>query len=557
MFILSANYNFRDGFMTRFIRLLLIALMVMVGLILAGCGDGVTLVDKGNKTGVLHVGNGAEPKSLDPQIVTGLPGAHVVSALMEGLVSVNPKTLEPAPGVAKSWDISDDGLIYTFHLRDNAKWSNGDPVTADDFVYSYKRILSPALGAKYAYSLYALKNAKAYHLGEIKDFDKVGAKALDKRTLRLTLNAPTPYFLSLLNHHSWYPVHPPTIAKHGEIDQPGTAWTRPGEYVGNGPFILKDWELNRRIVVTKNPNYWDADNVALNKVCFYSIDKAQAEERAFRGGQLHITETLLPSKIEAYQKNNPKALSVSPYLGTYYYLFNATKPPFDNPKVRKALAMAIERDKIVRHVTKGGQKPAFSFTPPNTAGYTAEARLEENVAEAKKLLAEAGYPDGKGFPRASLMFNTSESHLKVAQAIQRMWKKNLNVDIELLNKEWKVFLESQNRKDYDISRAGWIGDYNDPNTFLDLWVTDGGNNRAGWSNKNYDALIGEAAKTSDPKTRMELFQKAERILMDEAPVMPIYVYSRVGLIRPEVKGWYPNILDIHPLKYVRLETEVK
>ncbi len=367
------------------------------------------------------------------------------------------------------------------------------------------------------------------------------------------LNNPVPFFLSLLYHHSLYPVHRATIEKFGKIDSRVSKWTLPGNYVGNGAFVLKKWELNKIIVVKKNPYYWNASKVRLNEIDFYPVDNAQTEERMFRAGQLHITSTVPIDKIEVYEKKSPGLIRIDPYMGTYYYMINTLKKPFDDPRVRRALAMSVDRKQIVEKVTKGGQKPAYAFTPPNTMGFTAKSAIPYDIEGARKLLAEAGYPDGKGFPETELIYNTNDAHRKIAVAIQQMWKKALNIDITLYNQDWKVFLDNQRTLNFTIARAAWIGDYPDPNTFLDMWVTGGGNNHTGWSNKTYDSLIARAAETIDKKERYGYFQQAEKILAEDVPIIPIYTYTRVYLIRPEVKGWYPNILDHHPYQYVYLE----
>ncbi|NKB25327.1 MAG: peptide ABC transporter substrate-binding protein [Kiritimatiellae bacterium] len=517
-----------------------------------GCRPKIDPVEHGNHKQILHIGNGTEPQDLDPHIVTGVPEHNIISALLEGLVAEDPKTLQPIPGVAEDWEVSPDGTVYTFDLRKNAQWSNGDPVTAHDFVFSYKRILAPALGSEYAYMLYVIKNAKDFHKGTITDFLQVGIKAMAHDILEITLENATPYFLSLLNHYSWFPVHPPTILKHGRIDERGTKWTRSENFVGNGPFVLDTWKINDMIIVKKNETYWDADNVRLNAIHFHPIEDERTEERAFRSGQLHITGSVPLSKIEVYKEKKPDLIKISTFLGTYFYRINVHRPPLNDVKVRRALAMAIDREGIVKNVTKGGQQPAYAFTPPDTAGYTTRTRIPSDIHQAKKLLAEAGYPNGMGFPKIELLYNTSEGHRTLAQAIQQMWKKDLNINVKLLNQEWKVYLDTVKQQNYNIARAGWIGDYVDPNTFLDMFVTDGGNNDTGWSNPEYDQRIREVAKISNFPQRMEHFQQAETILLDQTPIIPIYFYTRVYLIQPNVKGWYENLLDHHPYKYVYL-----
>jgi len=519
---------------------------------IAGCRQRETPVSMGNRNGILHLGNGSEPKDLDPHIVTGVTEHNVLSALFEGLVAEHPKTLAPVPGTADHWTISPDLSSYRFHLRPDAKWSNGDPVTADDFVFAYRRMLSPRLGAPYAYMLYCIKNAEAYHRGTITDFSQVGVTAPDPQTLVIDLNAPTSYFLSMLSHFAWFPVHRPTILAHGEIDTIGSDWTRPGNLVGNGPFTLTEWIHNKHISVSKSATYWDHQQVSLNGIRFYPIGDHAIEERAFRAGQLHVTGTIPIDRIAHYQKNAPELLHLDPYLGCYYYLFNVRRKPLDDPRVRLALAKAINRQQIVDYVIKGDEAPALHFTPPDTAGYTSRAVITESVEEARKLLAEAGFPDGNGFPRLTLLYNTADAHARIAAVLQQMWKQNLGIEITLVNMEWKVYLQQTQSGQYDIARAGWIADYVDPTTFLDLWMTGGGNNRTGWSNPDYDALVAKAATIADTDDRYAVLQQAEEILMRESPIMPIYFYRSKSLIAPSVQGWHPTILDHHPYKHVRL-----
>jgi len=517
-------------------------------LLLAGL-LGIALTGRGADK-VLHFGNGAEPEDLDPHIVTGVVEHNIIVALTEGLVSEDPKTLDPVPGVAERWDISEDGRVYTFHFRETARWSNGDPVRPADFIYSARRILNPMLAAEYAYMLHVVKNAKAYNAGDIKDFAEVGFSVPDERTLRIELEAPTPYFLSLLNHFSWFPVHPPTVEKFDGFARRGTAWTRPGNHVGNGPFVLAEWSPKNRLVVRRSPTYWDASTVKLDAITFHPVENADTEERMFRANQLHRTTTVPLSKIDTYKKRNPEMLRIDPYLATYYYIFNTTRKPFDDPRVRRALALAIDREMLVERVVKGEKTPAYSFTPPGTAGYTPEAKIEGDVKLAQKLLAEAGFPGGRGFRSFTLLYNTSDTHRVIAEVIQQMWKRNLNIDCTLNNLEWKVYMDTRRRGDFDVCRAGWTGDYNDPNTFLDLFVKDSGNNHSGWVREEYDQLIFGAARATTTQERFALFQKAEAMIIADLPVLPLYYYTSVYLLSPRVQGWYPTILDHHPYKHV-------
>jgi oligopeptide transport system substrate-binding protein len=519
----------------------------------AACRRSETAVEKGNRLQILHKGNGKEVQDLDPHIVNGVSSFNVLSALFEGLVAEDPHDLHPVPGVAETWESSPDEKVYTFHLRHDARWSNGEPVTASDFVDSYHRILSPALASDVAYMLYPVAHAEAFNAGKITDFSQVGFRAQDDWTLEITLGSPTPYFLSLLSHYSWFPVHLPTIQKYGPGFERGSRWTRPGRFVGNGPFTLEEWRLNDRIRVQKSATYWDAKTVGLNAIVFHTIDSNDVEERAFRSGQLHVTDSIPVNRIDRYRREHPELLRVDPYLGTYFFRVNVTRPALNNRLVRRALAMAIDRQAIVENVWRGGQLPAGCFTPPNTAGYTCEALIPSDPDGARKLLAEAGYPDGRGLPQIEILFNSSENHKLTAEAIQQMWRKELNVNAALINQEEKVYFDSRRQMNYQIIRSTWIGDYNDPNSFLNIWTTGGGNNQTGWANPEYDRLIAEAEKTADQTARYAAFQKAEAILLDEAPILPVYFYTHAFLLRPSVKGWFPTILDHHPYKHVHLE----
>jgi oligopeptide transport system substrate-binding protein len=500
---------------------------------------------------ILRVGNGTEPQDLDPHVVTGVPEHKIITALFEGLVTYAADG-GIAPGVAQYWDISDDGLVYTFHLRDTAKWSNGEPITSEDFVRSFQRILTPSLGAEYAYKLFPLVGAEDFNTGKLTDFSKVGATAVDALTLRLTLTNPTPFLLESLNHYAWFPVHLPTVEKFGGAARKGTAWTRPGNIVSNGPFNLVSWKPNQVITVTRSPTYWDHDNVKLDGIEFYAIDNADSEERLFRTGGLDYCYGLPLSKIETYRREHPDTYRATPYYGVYYYRLNVTKKPLDDQRIRRALALAIDRESIVKNILRdAGQTPADNFTPPS-AKFTSTARIAGDLAEAKRLLAEAGYPDGKDMPSVEILFNTSDSHRVIAEAIQQMWKTRLGVNATITNQEWKVFLDTNRTLNYQISRAGWIGDYDDPHTFLELWVTGGGNNQTGWSNADYDRLLRTALETRTEADRMAVYQKLEALLADEVPVIPIYFYTRVYAISPKVKNWITTPLDNRGWKWIDL-----
>jgi oligopeptide transport system substrate-binding protein len=528
--------------------------ILAIGLLLAaGCAPRETNVERGDREQVLHRGIGPEIADLDPQLATGTSEYSVLSALFEGLVSEDPVDLHPVPGVAETWEVSSDGLNYTFHLRANATWSDGKPVTADDFLRSWQRVLTPSLGADCATLLYVVQNAESYHKGLLTDFAQVGFAAPDARTVRITLDHPSPSFLNLLNHPVWLPVPVSTIAQYGPVAQRGTPWTRPGRFVGNGPFLLKEWKPNQEIVVEKAPAYWDAARVRLHGIHFHTIESLDAEERAFRTGQLHLTEALPLGKIDTYRRDAPQLLRQDPYLGTYFFRLNVRRPFLNQPAVRRALSLALDRDTLARDVLRGAQLPAAAFTPPGLDGYTPPPLLHTDFAEARRLLAGAGYPGGQGAPPVEILFNTSENHRVIAEAVQEMWRRELGLEVRLANQENKMLLQARRTGDYQVLRSSWIADYADPASFLDLWTSDNGNNHTGWASSDYDHLLFEAARTADPAARSELFRRAEVLLLTEAPILPVYHYRHVFLIQPSVKGWHPTLLDHHPYKYVSLE----
>ncbi len=494
--------------------------------------------------GIFLVGNGAEPEGLDPHIVTGVPEHHILICLFEGLVRMDPKDLTPIPGAAERWEISDDGLVYTFHLRRDGKWSNGDPVDANDFTYAWRRILTPTLAAEYAYLLYPMRNARAYNEGSIDDFSQVGVRVIDDHTLEVTLEHPTPYFFTLQCHYTWFPLHQETIEKFGAMDERATKWTRPGNLVGNGPYLLSRWVPNSVIQVRPNPHYWDRAGLRNDGVDFLPVTDEQTEERMFRAGELHATGNVPSAKVPDYLENSPELIRIDPYNGAYFYRVNVTRPPFDDVRVRKALAMTINRDAITTSIVRAGQTPAHFLTPPNVDGFTAEAHVPYDLERARRLLADAGYPQGEGFPTIDILYNTSEQHQVIAEAIQQMWKRELGIDVTLTNQEWAVYLSttSNERLDFDIARAGWIGDVEDAINFLECFTTGNGNNRTGWENPEYDDVLARVLKENDKTKRHRLYQEAEAILMDELPVIPIYHYTRPMLVQPEVRDYQTNIL---------------
>jgi oligopeptide transport system substrate-binding protein len=526
--------------------------LALLAALLAGCGRRETPVEQGNREQVLHRGVGYEVTGLDPALETGIAEQAIDSELFEGLVAEDPRDLHPVPGVASSWEQAPDGLSYTFHLRPQARWSNGDPVTAGDFIAAWRRVLTPSLGASYATELYVLQGAEAFNKGLTRDFTQVGVSAPDARTLRVALEHPCPSFLSLLSLMPWLPVNLASIEAKGPAYSRGTPWTRPGNLVGNGPFVLTEWKADSVIVARKSPTYWDAGSVRLREIHFYPIDSLDAEERAFRAGQLHITDAIPVSRIEESRRDLPQCLRVDPYLGTYFYRLNVRRPFLSDARVRRALSLAVDRQAIVSRITRGGQAPAASFTPGGLGGYEAPVLARTDFEAARRLLAEAGHPRGEGLPPLELLFNNSESHRLIAEAVQETWRRELGIVVRLSNQEEKTALAARRAGDYDILKSDWIADYPDPASFLEVWRSDSGNNETGWSNADYDSALFAASRAPDPASRNALYRKAETILLESAPIIPVYFYTHVFLIRPSVHGWYPTLLDHHPCKAVWL-----
>ncbi len=534
-------------------RFKLVSLAFLGAILLSGCGGGIPNADEAAEQGILLIGNGAEPESIDPHLFTGHPDATIIASLTEGLIAYHEfDDSLPEPGIAESWESHDNAQRWIFHLRD-AQWSNGAPVVADDFVYSFKRVLSKALASEFASMLYLMKNARAYHTGEIDDFSQVGVKAVDDKTLEFNLEGPSPHFLSVLTHPTWYPVHQDTIESFGGIDNRISQWTRPGNYVGTGPFVLEEWVTNQIIKVRKNPLYWDADNVALEGIYFFPISDLHTENRSFENGQLHLTKELPSDLIDKY-KGEPTYRN-DPAIIVYYYMINTTRPPLDDVRVRQALSLALDRRSITDDVVRRGETPATGYTPPGFTNYDPPTPLRYDPDKARELLAEAGFPNGEGFPLKQILFNNHSGHQAIAEAIQQMWKETLNIDVELFNQEWKVYLDTRNRMDYDIARAGWVGDFMDPDTFLQIWITEENDslNDTGWSNPEYDSLLRKGYQANSIEERYRNFEIAEGIMLEELPCIPIYWYRRPFLIDPRLKGWNPKQLDAHHFKFLRFE----
>lgn len=500
-------------------------------LLLSGC-SGAKQSGPGAKEQIIRYNVCTEPETLDPAMATGMPEATIMLQLFDGLTRYDANQ-EIKPGIAEKWDISNDGLTYTFKLRE-AKWSNGEPLKAQDFVYSWLRVLAPETASEYAYQLFYIKGAEEYNSGKGKKED-VAVKALDDRTLQVVLRSPAPQFLGLTAFQALYPVYEKNV-------QGNQKWfTDPNLYISNGPFKIVSWEHQQKVVMEKNPNYWDAASVKLNKLEIFLIDSIDTGFNMYKTGLLDFQDEVPVQEMAALKGS--KELQIATDASIYFYRFNVTKKPFDDARVRKALAMAIDRGQLCENVLQAGEKPALAYVPygfKDADGKDFRQNggnlFKEDVAEAKNLLAQAGYPEGQGFPKFTILYNTSENHQKIAEAIQQMWKKNLGVEATLQNVEWQVYMDKMSKLDFNICRSGWSPDYLDPLSFIDMFVTKGGNNRTGWSSAEYDRLVAEVNSTNDQKTRMDAMHKAEKILMDEMPVMPIFFYTNPGLIKENVKN---------------------
>jgi oligopeptide transport system substrate-binding protein len=492
-----------------------------------------------------------EPKTLDPHGVSGTWENYIVGDAFMGLLT-DAADATPIPGAAESWTISDDGLTYTFRLRDH-QWSDGKPVTAEDFVYSFRRILDPATAAEYASIMFPIKNAQAINSGATKDLESLGVKALDDRTLQVTLESPTGYFLELLTHYTAYPV-----PRH-VIEAKGADWVKPGNFTSNGAFQVIEWTPHARVVAAKNPRFYDAANVKFDQVIYYPDEDRNAVTKRFRAGEIDYVDDFASEQIDFLRRELPQETRIHPYLGTYYYPINNSKPPFTDPRVRHALSLAVERPAITDKVLKTGELPAYGVVPPGTGDYGepyvpdwAKLPLKERQAKAKALLQEAGFgPDNP--LKLELSYNTSENHKRIAVAVQAMWKQ-IGVQAELVNREVKVHYDLLKQAQFDVARAAWVADYNDPQNFLYLLETrTGPNNYGRFSNPEFDRLMLEQAQTRDQQKRMDLMHQAEKIAIDNDAWVPIYYYVSKALVSQKLKGYVDNTKHTHRARWMWLE----
>lgn len=489
-------------------------------------------------------GNGEEPQTLDPHLAEGVPSAHILRDLFEGLTTEAPDG-KVIPGAAIRWNISRDQVTYTLYLRRDALWSNGDPITAEDFVYSFRRSADPGTASNFANVLLPIVNAREVLRGELPP-SELGVSSLDEFTLQIRLVSPTPYFLNLLTHSSTFPVHRASVEEHRN------RFSRPGNLVSNGAFVLDDWQVRSKIVVRKNPLYWNAENVILDEVVYLPIEDQSTEIKQFRSGEIKWTYEVPNNQFKWLAKHYSDELVISPWLGSYYFGFNLKVEPFvSNPALRRGLVLAIDREVLTGKVTQFGEVPSFTLVPPGIGDYEpavpewAHWTQLEREEEARRLFEQAGYTRDLP-PRIEIRYNTSENHKKIALAVASMWKQVLGVNTTLVNEEWRVFLQNRNAKVItQVFRAGWISDYNDPFGFLELFRSDSGLNDFGFSNSSFDVLLEEVSNEHIPARRMRMMQEAERILLEESPIIPVYTYVTKRLVDPHVKGWQNNVMDHH------------
>ncbi|GME31864.1 MULTISPECIES: peptide ABC transporter substrate-binding protein [unclassified Pantoea] len=476
-----------------------------------------------------------EPASLDPLKAVGLPEIQVIRDLFEGLTNQDAQG-KIVPGVAQSWS-SNDNKTWVFTLRNNARWSNGEPVTAQDFVYSWQRLVDPKNSSPFAWfaGLSGIENAAAITKGEMTP-DKLGVVAQGKTQLKVTLDRPVPWFPALVANVALFPVPQKTIAQEGD------SWTAPGKLVGNGAYQLSERVVNEKIVLVRNPGYWDDAHSVLTKVTFVPLNEESSATKRYRANDVDITESFPKNMYAMLKKTLPGEVYTPDQLGTYYYAFNTQKGPTADVRVRKALSWSIDRKVIAEKVLGTGEKPAWHFTPDVTAGFkplpTFMQQHDQNTlnAQAKALLTSAGYGPGKPL-KLKLLYNTSESHQKIAIAVASMWKKNLGVDVTLENQEWKTYIDSRNSGNFDVIRASWVGDYNEPSTFLNLLTSGNSSNISRFSNADYDAVIAKASRETNDQARNSDYNRAEQILAEQTPIAPIYQYTNGRLIKPWVKGY--------------------
>ena len=500
----------------------------------------------------LVVYNGGDVTSLDPHKMSGDWEDRVAGDIYEGLFTEDADA-KPVPGIAESSKTSDDGLTWTFTLRDDAKWSDGEPVTAQDFVFAFKRLMDPKTAAQYAYLQYPIKNAEAINTGKITDLDQLGVKAVDDKTLEITLEHPVPYYPSLLTHYTAYP-----LPKH-LIDKVGDQWVQISNIVTDGPYKPVEWVPGSHVLTAKNDDWYGVEDLKVDGVRFLSMEDVSAGFRRYQAGEIDLMTDYPKDQFKNIEANMPGQGHFAPFAGLYYYVFNTAKPPFDDANVRKAFSMAVYREVIGPKVLGSGEPAAFGWVPPGMNNYPEEgARVDwakepypQRMKEAKKLLADAGYGADKPL-NVTLSYNTSDNHKRIAVAIAAMWKP-LGVNVQLVNAEVKVHYANLREGAFEVARAGWLADFNDPVNFLDLLKSGIEMNYGKWTNPDYNSLLDKASTQEDLEARAETLEKAEKLALDDTAALPIYFYLSENIVSPKIKGFKDNVFDKHRTRYLSLE----
>ncbi len=494
---------------------------------------------------VVYRGNGEEPETLDPHLAQGVPATRILRDLFEGLTAESAAG-DLVPGAALRWNISRDARTYTFYLRRDLVWSNGDPLRADDFVYGLQRAIDPETNSSAARTLLPILNAREVLAGEL-PVEELGISLLDEFTMQITLTGPTPYFLGLLASPVAFPVH------KGNVEALGDQFSKPGNLISNGAFVLTEWTPRVSIVLEKNPRYRQAETTLIERVVYTPTEDRAAEVKQFRSGALDWTNEVPNNQFKWLQANYPDELVTSPWMGSYFLGFNLTQEPFiDNPSLRMALILSVDRQIITEKVTQFGEKPSFALVPPGIDGYVpfspeyADWAQEERDHEARRLYEQAGYSEENPL-RVEIRYNTSDNNKKIALAVASMWKQALGVNATLVNEEFRVFLQNREQKLVtQVFSAGWISDYNDPYSFLEMFRTGHGRNDYGYSNETFDALLDEVGTERVRARRERLMFEAERVLMSDHVIIPIFTYVTKRLVNPHLKGWQNNVMDHHP-----------
>jgi oligopeptide transport system substrate-binding protein len=517
--------------------------LTLTALALTACAKHETRVEAGTRDGVLHWGNGSDPQSVDPAIATAAVESTILSSLFEGLINISIDGKAILPGVAERWEISDDKLVYTFHLRSDARWSDGSPVTADDFEYAFKRVADPAIGAEMVDFGYAIAGVRDHSSGKNPSPDSVGARALDPHTFELRLAHPAPYILFVLGQNPWLPVPHAVVERFGGTHDRGSAWSNPGNIVSNGAYVLKSWQQNANLTVSKNPYYWDRAHVRVKEIRFYPTDSPETEELGFRSGQFHLTYRVPLSKIAGYKSGATGTLQVSPQLATWFLVFNTKRAPFDSPKVRRAFALSINRDMLVPRVLGETGTPAHSMARPGMGGIIPPVMSDYDPDLARRLLAEAGYPGGAGLPKPEFTVRSAGTDPLVAEALQQVWQKELGVRVDIVQSEPKVVISSLYAHEFQFGISGWFAGIDSPEYVLTLARGDSSANMAAWKDPEFDRAFTAAENAGSREAYVEAMHTMERRIHDDVPYSPITFFNQCQLMHHSLHGWQGNLLQ--------------